>query len=617
MCISKKNSNFAAVILYISIMHRKIICLLLAAVFFSGALFAESIESIKASSKWMWGEGNGETLEEADRKALQDLGTQISLSVVSSTQTEIENQQYGDEAISSTRTKGTTQIGSSVTLNNCQRIVTKHKNSYQVLRYIEKSEIDKMYERLEQKIRELVEQAKKAEAQEKIGDALRFNYWAFKLISALPTERQYALRGENGMLMSELTGGIAEMMNAVQVEAKGVMNGEDNKTVELRFVYKGKPMVNGDFYYNDGSDWMPAKIKDGVGVAEIPNHLSRFNVRLEYEYRYLWKSDPTVQTILQQNPQLMPFPGSSKSVLLSSAPKQETQFSSAKELTKTIRTDAIGYAIAPKDIKQQAKIIYPIVDAIETKHFDAIRPYFTEEGWKWYEKLVKFGNAKIIEKPELQITAFEDGYLVRGVKANFSFKKNNTQFVEDLVFYLKDDLVQAVNFGLEQSAIQDIKGHGDWNDTSRLVLINFLENYKTAYALERLDYLEAVFSDDALIIVGNKVPQKRKMEIQAEDMDLYNKKRLTKSEYIAHMRQVFDKQEFVNIHFEDASVKKTSRKNERYQILIKQIYSSATYADTGYLFLLADLSDPKNPIIHVRVWDEQKNNLMNYGEWNY
>ncbi len=617
MCISKKNSNFAAVILYISIMHRKIICLLLAAVFFSGALFAESIESIKASSKWMWGEGNGETLEEADRKALQDLGTQISLSVVSSTKTEIENQQYGDEAISSTRTKGTTQIGSSVTLNNCQRIVTKHKNSYQVLRYIEKSEIDKMYERLEQKIRELVEQAKKAEAQEKIGDALRFNYWAFKLISALPTERQYALRGENGMLMSELTSGIAEMMNAVQVEAKGVMNGEDNKTVELRFVYKGKPMVNGDFHYNDGSDWMPAKIKDGVGVAEVPNHLSRFNVRLEYEYRYLWKSDPTVQTILQQNPQLMPFPGSSKSVLLSSAPKQETQFSSAKELTKTISTDAIGYAIAPKDIKQQAKIIYPIVDAIETKQFDAIRPYFTDDGWKWYEKLVKFGNAKIIEKPELQITAFEDGYLVRGVKANFSFKKNNTQFVEDLVFYLKDDLVQAVNFGLEQSAIQDIKGHGDWNDTSRLVLINFLENYKTAYALERLDYLEAVFSDDALIIVGNKVPQKRKMEIQAEDMDLYNKKRLTKSEYIAHMRQVFDKQEFVNIHFEDASVKKTSRKNERYQILIKQIYSSATYADTGYLFLLADLSDPKNPIIHVRVWDEQKNNLMNYGEWNY
>ena len=269
-----------------SMKARKIIYLLLAAVFFSGALFAESIESIKASSKWMWGEGEGETLEEADRKALRDLGTQISLSVVSSTQTEIENQQYGDEAISSTRTKGSTQIGSNVTLNNCQRIVNKNKNTFYVLRYIEKSEIDKMYERLEQKIRELVKQYKKSESQDKIGDALRFNYWAIKLIAALPTERQYALSGDEGLLISELNGEMAEMLNDIKVEAKGVMNDEDSKTVELRFMYDDKPMVSGDFQYNDGSDWIPAKIKDGIGVAEVPSHMSRISVRMEYEYRF-------------------------------------------------------------------------------------------------------------------------------------------------------------------------------------------------------------------------------------------------------------------------------------------------------------------------------------------
>lgn len=617
MCISKKNCNFAAVLLDTCMKNRKIIYLLVVAVFCGSTLFAQSIETIKSSSKWLWGEGNGETLEEADRKALADLGTQISLSVVSSTETEIENQQYGEEAISSTHTKGKTQIGSSVTLNNCQRIVNKHKNTYQVVRYIEKSEIDKMYERLEHKIQELVDQAERAEKHDKIGDALRLNYWAIKLIMALPDDRQYALKGEHGMLMTELNGEIAEILSEIKVTPKGVVNGEDNKTIELKFTCDGDEMVNGDFYYNDGTDWMPAKIKDGIGVAEVPNHLSRISIRMEYEYKYLWKTDPTIETILKQNPQVLPFPAASKSVMLTSAPKQETHFTNAKEITKTIKTDAIGYAIAPKDIKQQAKIIYPIVDAIETKKFDAIRPYFTEDGWKWYEKLIKFGNAKIIEKPELQITAFEDGYLVRGVKANFTFKKNNMQFVEDLVFFLKDDKVNAVNFGLEQSAIEDIKRHDNWDEQSRLVLINFLENYKTAYALERIDYLEAVFSEDALIIVGNKVPQKRKMELQAEDMDLYNKKRLTKAQYIDQMRKVFDKQEFVNIHFEDASVKKTNRSMERYQILIKQIYSSATYGDTGYLFLLADLTDAKKPIIHVRVWDEEKNALMNYGEWNY
>lgn len=32
--------------------------------------------------------------------------------------------------------------------------------------------------------------------------------------------------------------------------------------------------------------------------------------------------------------------------------------------------------------------------------------------------------------------------------------------------------------------------------------MNFLENYKTAFALKRLDYLQSVFDDNAVIISG-------------------------------------------------------------------------------------------------------------------
>ena len=593
--------------------------LLIVTIFSCGLLSAQSIESVKSSSRYLWGEGFGETLEQADQNAILSLTSQISLSVVTQTEVEVENDQYGDEAISSVRSKGKTQVGSNVVLNNCHFLVERHRGSFQVVRYIEKSEIDKMYERIELKVRDLAEQAQKAEEKAKIGDALRFNYWAIKLIGALPVERQYALKGTKGMLSSELNEKMADILNAIQIEPKGVVDGEeDYKDVELHFSYGGQDIVSGDFVFHDGKNWIAAKIKDGVGLVEVPNMMSRVNVRIEYEYKYLWKSDQTVLRICEQNPQLLPFVANNKFVMLNTAPQQNTQLASTKEVVKTMKTDAIGsYEISPRDIKEQAKIIYPIVDAIETKHFDAIRSYFTEEGWKWYEKLVLFGNAKIIEKPELQITAFEGGYLVRGVKANFRFKTNNTQFVEDLVFYLKDDKVNAVNFGLERSAIEDIKKHQDWNEQSRLVLINFLENYKTAYALERLDYLEAVFSDDALIIVGNKVPVKRKAEVYTDDVEMYKYSQMTKNEYMESMRKVFDKQEFVNIHFEDASVRKTGHDKERYQILIKQIYSSATYADTGYLFLLADLSKPEQPIIHVRVWDESKNKLMNFGEWYF
>ena len=92
---------------------------------------------------------------------------------------------------------------------------------------------------------------------------------------------------------------------------------------------------------------------------------------------------------------------------------------------------------------------------------------------------------------------------------------------------------------------------------------------------------------------------------------------MTKSQYIERLKQVFAKQEYVNIQFEDAGVKKANPFRERYAIIIKQNYYSTTYADKGYLFLLADISDPEKPIIHVRVWDEDKNELMEHGEWIY
>ena len=81
------------------------------------------------------------------------------------------------------------------------------------------------------------------------------------------------------------------------------------------------------------------------------------------------------------------------------------------------------------------------------------------------------------------------------------------------------------------------------------------------------------------------------------------------------MERVLEEQWCGKMQLEESAGKKTNRISERYEIIIKQNYYSTTYADKGYLYLLADISNPELPIIHVRVWDENRNNLMNYGEW--
>ena len=590
--------------------------LFLASLFVSLSVSAQDFESIKNDPSFVWGQGSGETLQSADENAVKDLVSQISMNIDNQTETTISNEQRGDEAKSSVSTSGNLRVSSSVSLSNCKRLVAEEGSYFIVLRYVPREEIDKMFDARKAKIDDLVRAGERAEELTKVGDALRNYYWALKMTISIPEEQRSRMRSEGGMLLTtELRERIANILDSVQVSVAKIEKEDDANSVELRFSYKSRPVTSCDYQYFDGFDWLTVAVKDGVAVAELPADTKNMQVRLEYEYQKLWKSDPMVNAILEQLPSRLPYPQAEKRVSVAEVKAVAPEpVKSTKAVAKEMTVDTLT-TCNKKEVFSQAEIIAPLIKAIESRKYDDVKSLCSENGWKWFVKLIKYGNAKIIERNELQLTAFANGYLVRGIKAAFSFKRNNKTFVEDLVFYIKDDQIEGINFGLEKSALDDIMRHSMWDAQSRLVLVNFLENYKTAYALERLDYLNAVFSDDALIIVGNKLPQPKVAEITAVDQESYEHNKLTKSQYMKQLERVFDKQEYVNIQFEDAAVKKTNRTSERYEIIIKQNYYSATYADKGYLYLLADISNPEWPIIHVRVWDEDRNNLMNYGEW--
>ena len=582
------------------------------------AVAQDDMEAIKRDPTYVWGQGVAETLQAADENAVKDLISQISVNIDSQTETMISNEVSQDDVHSSVSTTGNLRVSSSVSLNNCRRIVSEEGSYFIVLRYVDKIEIEKMFDARKMKIRDLIRTGENAEEKYKVGDALRNYYWALKLIISIPEEHRTHMTTESGALLtSVLRERITGVLDSLLIEPVRETKSSDTDVhmFKLKFSYHGHPVNNCDYNYFDGYDWLTASVKDGVGVVDLPNDTKSMLLRVEYEFRKLWKSDPMVNTLLEQMPSRMPFTQAEKRIdLTRTEPVEPEPVQTPKMIAKEMSVDSLAEC-KKKEVAKQANVVAPLIEAMETKHYDAVRPLCTENGWKWFEKLIKYGNARIIERNELQVSAFANGYLVRGIKARFDFKKNNKSFVEDLVFYIKNGLIDGINFGLEQSALDDINNHSMWEAQSRLVLVNFLENYKTAYALERLDYLNAVFSEDALIIVGNRLPVQKAAEVTAVDAESYEHNRLTKGQYMKQLERVFAKQEYVNIQFEDASVKKTSRNIERYEIVIKQNYYSTTYADKGYLYLLADITDPESPVIHVRVWDENRNNLMNYGEW--
>ena len=134
--------------------------------------------------------------------------------------------------------------------------------------------------------------------------------------------------------------------------------------------------------------------------------------------------------------------------------------------------------------------------------------------------------------------------------------------------------------------------------------MNFLESYKTAYALKRLDYISSIFDEDALIITGRVLkPAGKVNEFGAGKYVSFT--RQSKSEYIKRLSNVFRSQEFINIQFTDCDVTKLGKAPGLYGIRLRQKYFSSSYSDTGYLFILVDLHNPDTPVIHVRTWQEE------------
>ena len=140
----------------------------------SETLCAISWDEIKQSPLYLYGEGWGASDAEADKHALADLISKISVNVSSTfTVTEDELQQNG-QTNSESYARSKVETYSQATLTNTGKIVIAHEPDAHIGRYILRSEIAKIFKSRENRIKEMIGLAKQGERLGKIDDALRY-----------------------------------------------------------------------------------------------------------------------------------------------------------------------------------------------------------------------------------------------------------------------------------------------------------------------------------------------------------------------------------------------------------------------------------------------------------
>ena len=581
-------------------------------------------ERIRSDQDYLYGVGNGRTEKEALDEAKSNLSGMISTTIKTDFHYELTQETDGADIQARDRMEHIVTSYSRNTLNNLKQLTLSEAPKARVVVYIHRDELNKQYEAREKRALVCLDEAKVAKEAGRLDEVFDKLHIAEMLANTCNGEVLvpigFSLKKNIYDYINDEKTAIAK--DIVVEEADKYEDG-DKDVITVMFRYKGNPVGNLNYAYEvNGAVSDVCVTNGGKGEIIVPKNFRKrltsnpnFRVSVGYfsgDINKIDIADADVRQIV--SPCRVMNYRENRSLVVKAVPKEvaeaETSMAAAPEGKFPIVPLGADEAAPYLETMRRMEVV------IRNRDYSAAAKLCTPEGFDMFNRLIGYGSARLLNAPDVQFLRCGDDITCRSFPMSFSFKSSARKFTEDVVFHLNPEgKVTEVAFALDDQYADEIlnnKNSKYYDNDAKQVIVNFLERYKTAFALKRLDYIESIFSSDALIIVGSVLKRAdnytdmAKMRIK-EDEVRYTK--LTKNEYMNNLARCFDSNEYINIRFADKTITNANsiRDNDHlYTIQIKQDYFSQTYSDTGYLFLLLDIKDPQRPIINVRAWQPKK-----------
>lgn len=240
------------------------------------------------------------------------------------------------------------------------------------------------------------------------------------------------------------------------------------------------------------------------------------------------------------------------------------------------------------------------------------KDFFTKEA---IESIKEIWKSSAMRCPDMNIMGrclrTSTGYQVRGIPVDMLEADEKETRQELTVDFLPTGEISNVAIAISMHRYNEIMAQkqSEVDYERRQVIVNFIENFRTAYNRKDIDMLNTVFSDKALIITGKVIKVKPNSDI--DRMTLANNKvvyiKQSKQEYLRNLTRVFKISKYINVKFDEIEVVQHPKYDDIYGVTLKQYWHTNRYSDEGYLFLMIDFRDENNPQIQVRTWQPHKN----------
>ena len=436
---------------------------------------------------------------------------------------------------------------------------------------------------------------------------------------------------------------IKTLIKNLVITVNECQNIDNRYYVNANFKYCGHDVSSLQIKYFDGQSYVgPLSVRDGAGELELLSHPNNNKIDIMYEYmfkkegesfdddlRAVFKgSKPIIikeaKSTMAVNSAKSNKKSTNKSTNAASlntasvsvAPVGETTVKAEKIVTKK----RIEMKVVEED-KDYLEAMKKIEEAIKTDNPKTAYSHFTPDGYKMFDTLLnRTGKVALFGVSQnYSFIECNDKVIGRFCKVSIKFK-NGKKFMENLVFRFNNEKkIESLAFALTKKAEDDIFNADAslWKDVSRYAILQFMEDYQTAYALKRLDYIDRIFSDDAIIIVGSMLKPAKQANLEGRQIDLGNDnveyRQRTKSEYLNKLKSQFKEREYIHLTFENNEIQLVNAPYRElgtvFAVQIRQLYNSSSYSDQGYLTLVFDASR-ELPLIGVRLWQPDKTEMI-------
>ncbi len=603
------------------------------------------IEAIKRDSNYIFGQGEGATTREADNEALRVISSQIWTFISQGTDSRATVAVDGNGNL--TESEKHEIFNSSFTYNtipNAKRLELSPEPDAVVFRYVHKNDIAAMQQKKSKQIADLVNAGKAAESALQIDDALRNYYWA-SLLAMSHTEPVYVeFDGERGECSAMLPGKIRRVLHNLKTTLADCEEVDGKFLAKMKFTYAGHDVATLQVRYFDGQSMVgPLNVRDGIGELDLIRLPDNGKLMLQYVYNFEDEASYLSNELkaVYANAKVLPsyttarndvevkVDTKNKTIKAAKTGNSNTSAGSgAMAATEAIHTPARLVELHESDV---ASKLYPAMQAVEsairTGNPALAKPYFTDAGYAMLDTLLRrTGKVTLVGNAEYKFIEANSQILGRKIPIKLRLPNGKT-FMENLVlrFNPVSHKVQSIAFMLTKKAENDIFNSAlPWGDISRFTILQFMEDYQTAYALKRIDFLEQLFSDNAIIITGSvlsKSPTKGVFDGVATDLSKKQKvryRKFTKEQYISNLRHLF-KDKYVHLTFEDNTAGMVNTHGilppgAAFGIQIRQLYTCTDgYSDRGYLTLFLNMQG-EYPLIEVRLW-QPEDDVMPYDEF--